>query len=220
MKEFPEEYPKAKQNFKLKTVGLFQDKRPLGITVHYTADRRIERVFESLKAQDLAYHVLVDRNGVVFQCAPLTHRVWHAGKAEWNGVSPNQRHLGVAVVSYGEVHAEEGPYTATWNADKIPDADVVKRKAPVSGVLAAWDAATVQQESALMRFLQWCVDQGVDPHNICGHDECAQPRGRKIDPGGVLSRDMSTLRRMLLDYQKARGTVRELKNKNNNPLAK
>ena len=69
---FPEYYPTVKlivtplQNVK----SSFQP-RPTGITIHYTAARSWEGVVQALKARDLNYHLLIDREGNVIQTAVL-----------------------------------------------------------------------------------------------------------------------------------------------------
>lgn len=201
--EFPDLYPKADHRFmfRLSSVGTFQGDKPVGVTVHYTADRDIERVVRVLKERELGYHLMIARDGTVFQCAKLRVRLWHAGKAVWRNRSPNREHIAVALLSWGLVEDVAADplrrHFETWNGLVIPPADVAERTGNLGGDKAWWDAATPHQEAALSAVLSWLVAQGIDPEDVCGHDECALPSGRKIDPGGVLLKPMRETRAWL-----------------------
>jgi N-acetyl-anhydromuramyl-L-alanine amidase AmpD len=162
---------------------------PIGVTVHYTADRDPERAAIYLRRKGFGYHLLVDRNGSVIQLAYCNKRVNHAGKAAWNGSSPNRFHIAVAVLSWGEL----SPEGMTWAGNRLPAAEVAVRN-DLFGRERSWDACTPEQELSLYKILTWAVALGVKPSNICGHDECALPRGRKLDPGGVLLLTMKEIR--------------------------
>lgn len=184
---FPETYPRADRRYLGALKGV-SDLKPSGVTVHYTADRDLQRTIRALAARDLAYHLIVDRDGTVYQMVPLTKTVWHAGKATWGSASPNRSHLSISLMSWGEVERLAPGAFETWNGLAIPTADVEDRRG------AFWDAATPAQEVALVEALVWACGLGIAVGNICGHDECALPKGRKIDPGGVISKTMEELR--------------------------
>jgi len=160
---------------------IFATGSPVGVTIHYTADRKLERAVRSLKEKNLAYHLLITRGGEVIQMADLTKAVSHAGNASWRGFSPNKTHLSVALVSWGELKFDGSSYKA-WNGTQLLPSEVRTKDNRY------WDRATDEQEAALMKVLKWFVsDLNIDPLNICGHDECAIPAGRKSDPGHILS---------------------------------
>lgn len=169
---------------------------PRGVVVHYLADRNVKRAIESLKAQGLGYHLILERDGTVIQTTYLSHAVSHAGQASWNKLSPNRHFLAVAVASWGVLEPKDGKLVA-WNGSQVGAHEAEKRKGNISEAEHWWDVATRHQEKELRKFLAWCVEKGIEPKNICGHDECALPKGRKPDPGGVLSVSMSDLRKEL-----------------------
>lgn len=158
---------------------------PTGVTVHYTADPNLDRVKAHMLSERVGYHFIIDRAGAVHQTASLGRCVNHAGKAMWNGQSPNRTHLAVAFLSWGLLSKESKSWTG----------------APVIGVKREgnlWDPATVRQEESLIDLLQWAMrEYGIMASNLCGHDECALPKGRKSDPGGSLSRSMGAIRKEL-----------------------
>lgn len=167
---------------------------PKGITIHYTADRDIDRVINSLSKNNLAYHIIIDRDGSIVQMAYFTQRVYHAGKARWISRSPNREHISVALASWGKL-SEKGE---TWVGEKLPDDDIIERPGNLTKLVFKWDKATGQQEAALFTFLEWaCKQFEINPHEICGHDECAIPEGRKEDPGGVISVSCSEIRQLI-----------------------
>jgi len=174
---------------------------PMGVTIHYTAGRNLMSSLDALRASGNAYHLLIDREGGVYQLMGFEAALWHSGRALWQGLSPNRSHLAVALLSWGKLtKIKDGAYV-NWLGVAVPKGDVVER---MSG---CWDAATQAQEEALMGFLTWAVYKGIDPKNICGHDECAIPRGRKVDPGGVLSVSMPVIREALKNEVRKFSTV-------------
>jgi len=197
--KFPDVYSGASRVIESLKAGKM-DGLPLGITVHHLADRNIDASVASLRAEKLGYHAIIDRDGEFIQCCNFTDRVNHAGKATWCGVSPNRRHIAVAFSSWGEVNKndnDDGFGYKSWSGAKVNLFEVAQRKGNLDNIWRNWDAATIEQEHTLIKFLRWCIAFGVDPKNICGHDECAIPFGRKNDPGGVLSISMLQLRAVL-----------------------
>lgn len=158
---------------------------PTGITVHYTADGDLARVKREMDKQNVGYHFIIDRNGSLHQTANLAKAVNHAGKAMWNGQSPNRTHIAVSFVSWGLLNDD----SLAWNGTKIVG---LNRRGHL------WDPATEAQEKRLYSLLRDLMrDFEISALNICGHDECALPHGRKVDPGGSLSKSMVEIRKDL-----------------------
>lgn len=167
----------------------FLNGRPVGVTVHYTADRKLQRVVKSLQEKNLAYHLFITRGGEVIQAVDFETTTNHAGNALWNGHSPNKTHVSISLVSWGQLEMDMTSGYKAWNGAIILPSEVRGKDNKY------WDRCTDEQEKALLDVLRWFVHfQGIDPKNICGHDECAIPKGRKVDPGSVLSMTMQELR--------------------------
>ena len=177
----------AKEHFEIDRLGVRPwPASPTGITVHYTADGDIDRVKRGMGKSKIGYHFLIDRDGSLHQTADLSKAVNHAGRALWNGVSPNRNHLAIAIISWGFLN-DDG---LSWNGTKVVG---TMREGQL------WDAASKAQEQALIRLLRGLMrDFNISAANICGHDECCIPKGRKVDPGCSLSITMSNIRKMLL----------------------
>jgi N-acetyl-anhydromuramyl-L-alanine amidase AmpD len=167
------------------------------VTVHYTADRDIARTARSLIKADLGYHLFIDRGGEVTQMTSFDQICWHAGNAVWAGKSPNKNHISLALISWGALTEIKAGIYQSWAKTFVPPSEVEIRPDNVKGLKQPWDVATLAQISALIDVLRFCIGEGIDVGDICGHDECALPPGRKLDPGGVLPMSMSQLRSML-----------------------
>lgn len=167
-----------------------------GVTIHHTADNNLQRTIDSLKAQGYGYHIIIDRDGTVVQTTYLSQKVNHAGIAKWRGHSPNQSHIAVALVSWGAI-SRVGKKFQAWNGSEVVATAAANRKGNITDDYYWWHSATDAQERALITFLRWCMMRGLSHEDFCGHDECALPKGRKSDPGGVLSMTMKELREKL-----------------------
>lgn len=200
---FPRIYPFATNVIRPSELSRnpFPGLSPIGVVIHYTAERGLAQARRSLDQSGLCYHLIIGRDGSCEQHAWLDMQVWHAGKATWNGYSPNVRFLAVAVESWGEVTLDpvERTLYRSWSGAKVPETQVTERPDNLRGDMLHWDACTPEQLETLQKALFWAVDLGVDPENVCGHDECALPVGRKTDPGGVLPMRMVEYRKFLMN---------------------
>lgn len=157
--------------------------KPAGITVHYTADGSLERLKREMGTTKVGYHLIIDRDGTIIQTASMLKTVNHAGVANWNGKSPNRSHFAVAFISWGRLNSQG----QAWTGLQIQN--------PVTRAQGMWDAASPAQEKSLTKLLTHLINTyKISPLEICGHDECSLPAGRKIDPGGSLSKSMAELR--------------------------
>jgi len=175
--------------------GLTPFQEVLGCTIHYTADRDVQRTIRSLMERKCGYHLIIDRDGAVHQLAYLSHKVSHAGVAAWNGVSPNMHHLAISVASWGRLNKDG----QDWRGRQVPAGEWKLGKEKRDG----WDKATPAQEATLLKVCRWMIENfHLAPGSFCGHDECAIPKGRKTDPGEMFSFTMSELREKLAHGEK------------------
>jgi len=170
---------------------------PVGITVHYLGSVNVMSAAEYLDTANLAYHIIIDKGGNAWQMADFKKRVNHAGVATWQGYSPNRTHLAIALASWGQLKFERKKLK-TWAGQTFKAEDAAYRAGNLGLAKTWWDAATHEQVEKLLEILRHFVLGGIHPANICGHDECALPSGRKQDPGGVLPFSMAELRNILM----------------------
>lgn len=172
--------------------GDFESGRAKGITVHYTAGGTATSTINHLRKTALRYHLLIDRNGSVYQLVYLNRKVNHAGPANWLGLSPNSNHIAIAIANWGTLEKDNDRYH-TWTRKVLPPSQVAYRPFTQGENQGYWEACTLEAEETLNGVIRWlCVNLNIDPKNICGHDE-ATPR--KVDPGGTLSQTMEEIRR-------------------------
>jgi len=166
------------------SVNPFLGTGPVGITLHYTADDDIERVKRQMKESIIGYHIIISKDGRVHQTSRLDRTVNHAGRALWQKQSPNRAHIAIAIISWGRLDSNK----KSWNGTLCPDA--IYRNG------FWWDSATQEQEEKVLFLCKYFRNKMRLPvDSICGHDECALPAGRKIDPGHIMSFDMEQLRK-------------------------
>ncbi len=173
--------------------------KPKGITVHYTAGGSASSSMDHLRETNLRYHLVIDRDGDVYQMVSLNERVLHAGRADWLGYSPNEAHIAVAIASWGKLQKSEGIYRS-WADVVIPPSHVNHRSIPSKGEY--WEKSSTEQETALLNVLVWLAENCmISPDHICGHEEAAPKR--KLDPGGSLSYTMSEIRNIVGNFLEA-----------------
>lgn len=189
--KFPAVYPLVKT---ILTPDIFNrgPMTPKGVTVSFSADRRLDKFYRGLKKKETGYHLVIDRDGTVTQLAYANQKINHAGKAEWNHLDPNESHLSVCLLSWGAI-IPFGENFRSWNGTIVGKSEAVL-EIDILGQQFYWDKATVLQEERLFDVLSWAVTFGIDPQNICGHDECALPSGRSDSPGGIISIPMNEIR--------------------------
>lgn len=187
--------------------GPFAPGFPQGVTVHYSADRDLERVLQSDAQDGYCYHILIDRDGSVIQSCYFDQKTWHAGNARWKGLSPNSSHVAICLLSWGRLTPGPNGDFLSWSGATVPAAEVASRPDNLTGQVAPWDIATPAQEAALEKACLWLMANGIQSSQIAGHDEVAIPKGRKDDPGGVLSRTMPDFRLYLQSVYAGRNTA-------------
>jgi len=184
-----ERLPNTLECFEVDTQPLIG--RLSGATVHYAADTKSSRIIDALKSSGLGYHFLIEENGTILQLAPLNRRVYHAGKAVWNGQSPNRSHVGIAICNWGLLQEKDNHFI-TWSGRIIEPERVAFRRGQY------WQDATPSQVSSMFYVLRFLVSvMGFKPSEVCTHAECAIPAGRKVDVGGSIQYSGNQLRAVL-----------------------
>lgn len=174
--------------------GPFPGGKPLGATVHYSAHPSLDVTIKSEGERGFGYHLIFDRDGKAVQSCPLRQSLWHAGKAQWLGNSPNKTHLAFCLLGWGWLKHDKGMFYS-FSGQRVPSNEVELRPDNLTGDRHYWHMATPAQEEALLQALLWAMLMaGFTSEHVCGHDEAATPLGRKLDPGGMLSMTMPQLR--------------------------
>lgn len=123
-------------------------------------------------------HVIVDRDGTVYQIRPFNQQCDHAGESSW--VDPNtgarfkwlNRHaIGIEMANAGDNAA----LARKWS--KLP---LVKARHKNGGPLTEWEAYTPEQVEAAKQIAAALVKR-YNLDDVIGHDDIAPDR--KNDPG-------------------------------------
>lgn len=171
--------------------------RPSGMVVHYPVSMSVKGTIRVLKRKKLGVHIIIDREGRVWQLAPFNIHLAHAGSSSWNGSEGrtlNDEYLGVEVLGWGKL-TKKGKDLYTEYGRKI-DPEDIRYSGDNSNIdRGYYHKFTRAQEEALLLFSEWAVKNFKFPFkSICGHDECKKG---KVDPGACLSVTMPEFRNII-----------------------
>lgn len=169
---------------------------PIYIVVHNTAGASALSTINFLRSErpGVGYHIVIDRNGDMYQCAPFNKRIGHAGYSNWKGLeSLNAHSIGISLANYGPLHKiQDGSYRSEIGSKIVAPEKVFKADHP-NGTPDRRNHYWETYEGIQLQKLQELIELLVEAYpikNIIGHDDIS--RGRKIDPGPTL--DVGTLR--------------------------
>lgn len=149
------------------------------IVMHYTAGASAESSISWWKqpaAKGASAHVVIDRDGTVFQCRPFNMTAGHAGVSRWvdrtSGVeykNLNSNSIGIELANGGDTYPT-----------KFSDLPPVKAKHRNGGPEREWEAYTPEQLAAAEAVCK-AIYRRYHIDDVLGHDEIAP--SRKTDPG-------------------------------------
>ncbi len=145
------------------------------LVIHFTAGASGKSSIDfwrTPEAKGASAHIVIDRDGTIYQCRPFNRTCGHAGKSKWKGFSNlNSCSIGIELANAGDDPALAKRWT------KLP---LVKAKHKNSGPMTEWEAypqAQLDSCKALAQVL--CERYKLD--DVVGHDDIAP--NRKNDPG-------------------------------------
>jgi N-acetylmuramoyl-L-alanine amidase len=143
------------------------------------------------KKNDIGAHIIIDRDGTIFQCRPFNKTISHAGKSRWVDPSTGKKYTSCNAFTIGIELANAGDDPDVIKIAKtLPHyAGTVVGKHRNGGSMRAWEEYPSAQFMACISV----VSQLVERYNLddcTGHD-CIAPE-RKNDPGPAF--DMEALR--------------------------
>ena len=154
---------------------------PKYIVAHYTAGTSVNGSISHLKENNLSYHIIIDRDGSITQCAPFNKRAGHAGVS-------NCHSIGICMANKGYLQKFENDSYGMVNAHNDPIGGFLTESQVFSGshfnggiVNEYWERYTVAQLNAFGEVCQVLLLKYPTIKNLIGHDEIAM--GRKPDPG-------------------------------------
>lgn len=134
--------------------------------------------WRSPEAKGAEAHVIIDRDGTVYQVRAFNQSADHAGKSTWVDPNTGKRYDGLNSCSIGIEFANAGdnPSLAKrWS--KLP---LLKAKHKNGGSVQEWEQYTPEQIASGINVAKAVVDR-YNLDDLIGHDDIAP--NRKNDPG-------------------------------------
>lgn len=145
------------------------------LVIHFTSGASAEssiNFWQTPAAKGASAHIVIDRDGKVFQCRPFNRTCGHAGVSEWQGFKDlNSCSIGIELANAGDNPA----LAAKWS--KFPP---VKAKHKNGGPVKSWEVYPASQLGALEEVAKALVTR-YKLDDVVGHEDIAPKR--KSDPG-------------------------------------
>lgn len=127
------------------------------IVIHYTGDNSLMGALEELtspKGREVSAHLVIDKDGSVYQLLPLNVVGWHAGESNYyDEVYVNRFSIGIENVGFGDEWPDaqveviraviEALFEAYPIRDVVGHSDVAPGRKPDPGPRFPWDRVTV-----------------------------------------------------------------------------
>ena len=141
------------------------------------------------KTNGFGYHVLIERDGTVYQTAPLDQITRHAGLSNWRGWDNlNSFSIGVSFGNYGPLKRKgswyENEYEGRMREDDVIAGPVPHYNGQRTYAEAGWERYPEAQVEAGLRICRQIVKR-LPIRDVIRHDDVAI--GRKFDTGPALS---------------------------------
>ena len=171
------------------TSGTFEPGLPDTIIIHYTAGRDALSSVKTLtdNAVKASAHLVIGRDGKVYQLAPFNWITWHAGVSAWHGrKNLNRYSIGIELDNAGALK-KQGNEFLSWFGRSYPKeevfvADLSDHSDYSHRVMNSryWHRYTEEQIYVTEQICSALI-KTYPIKEILGHEEISP--GRKIDPG-------------------------------------
>lgn len=162
------------------------------LVIHFTAGASAMSSIESMRKAGLSAHLVIDRDGTLYQCRPFDTACGHAGQSRWKDPRTGTLYRGLNSCSIGIELANAGNYAPAirWARENDPAfAGTIHARHANGGPIEEWEEYPAAQIATLTEVSKLLVAT-YNLDDITGHD-CIAPE-RKNDPGPAFP--MSTLR--------------------------
>ncbi len=169
--------------------GKLVDGAPDSIVIHYTAGSSAESAVQTLTNPDVkaSAHLVVGRQGEIYQLAPFDTVAWHAGRSRWQGRSGyNKYAVGIEIDNAGRLERNGNGGFVSWFNKLYDPEDVIEATHRNESRPTFWHRYTEPQIEAVFELCR-LLNQSYPIREILGHEEIAPTR--KIDPGPAFPLD-------------------------------
>lgn len=151
------------------------------LVMHFTAGATALssiRFWQTPAAQGASAHLVIDRDGTIYQCRPFNVTCGHAGVSSWVDPNTGKKYTGLNSCSIGIELANAGDNVTL--AKKWSELPLAKNKHKNGGPVKEWEVYPVDQLMACKAASQAIVKRyNID--DLIGHEDIAPTR--KNDPG-------------------------------------
>lgn len=159
---------------------------PRLIVIHYTASGGTgladAKFFERQAKSGASAHVVLGRDGIVYQCESFKNIAHHAGRSIWRGVpSCNAYSIGIEVDNWGILSRRADHTYRSWTGEVVPPENVVLLPHKARTTVDAWEIYPEPQLVVLDDLVRALIETYPTLKEVVGHEDVAP--GRKIDPG-------------------------------------
>ena len=162
------------------------------LVIHFTEGATAKSSIEAMIERGVSAHLVIDRDGTVYQCRPFNMQCAHAGVSRWTDPKTGKAYGGCNSYSLGIELANAGSAEGalSW-ARKQPGFSSIRAKHRNGGKEVEWEVFPAAQLAACMAISKALVER-YNLDDVTGHD-CIAPE-RKVDPGPAFP--MAELRKL------------------------
>ncbi|TKG95149.1 N-acetylmuramoyl-L-alanine amidase [Puteibacter caeruleilacunae] len=163
-------------------------RKHIALVLHYTANNNALKAVKylTLPGVNASAHVIIGRNGEVYQTVPFNIEAWHAGKSELDNLHElNHFSIGIELVNQGKLIFENNRYY-NWHNKVVDSKDVFIKEDPNTGHRSFWHRYTPVQ-LAMAKEVTWQITNHYHISKVVGHSEISPDR--KLDPGEAFPMD-------------------------------
>jgi N-acetylmuramoyl-L-alanine amidase len=168
----------------------FSKNLPDTIVIHYTAGSSAESSARYLCRNDVmaSAHIVIGREGEIYQLVPFDTIAWHAGKSYYAGREMLNRYsIGIELDNAGELTKTGSVYKSYFGREyTVNDVIAAPHRNDPSNKIKYWQSYTEKQLDKCRMVCEMLIDK-YKIHTIVGHEEIAP--GRKTDPGPAFPLD-------------------------------
>ena len=153
------------------------------LVIHFTAGASAESSIDWWRSSKAASaHLVIDRDGTVFQCRPFNRTAGHAGVSEWRDPVTKEKFTNLNNCSIGIELANGGDAYPR----KFSKLEPVRARHKHGGPEKEWECYPEEQLAACRELSRALVER-YNLDDIVGHDDVSP--GRKVDPGPAFPMD-------------------------------
>ncbi len=167
----------------------FPPNSPDSLIIHYTAGSGAESSAKYLQDKNVkaSAHIVIGREGEIFQIVPFNKIAWHAGKSYYGGRPGfNNFSIGIELDNAG-ILTKTGNEYQSWFGRKYPQSEVMEAIHRNETAPRFWHTYTEKQLKLNMEIASVIIAAYPKIFEILGHEEISP--GRKQDPGPAFPLD-------------------------------